>query len=409
MRGHGIGGLPVISSGQLVGMVLYNALLGIDPERRVRDVMTVGVPTVPPDTSARDAARVLVEGGIGRVPVMDGDRLLGVVTSSDLLPELGRSYDPLTGLAWADSLRQWAVAQLQDGKEITVLFIDLDQFGQFNKTYGHIVGDEVLRGVADALQAVTSPEIDHVCRFGGDEFCVATLRNDAEGLDLAGRIRASVERIRIPALGEEKVTCSVGRRGGRRTREREDIHYAATLDNLINLASRDCTDHKRAAQGITDDVAVVREQAGDPRLKLAGATVQWDGRAATVQVNLHLQAGQGHGPQQGALMLEGLTYYTATVTTPTDQGGLVRVVAETTVEAVRRVLPAGYSVRLCDVFESKPPSGQSLVTAVAEWVSPAERFPTAGSAIVGADLHRAAACAVLSCINRPLGPLLPKR
>lgn len=408
MRGHGIGGLPVLSSGRLVGMVLYSALLGVDPLMRVRDVMTVGVPTVSPDMSVRDAARVLAESGIGRVCVMDGDRLVGVLTSSDLLPELGRSCDPLTGLPWADSLRQWAVAQLQGGHEITVLFIDLDHFGQFNKIYGHIVGDEVLRAVASVLQDLTTPDLDHACRFGGDEFCIATLRRANDASELARRVAQGVAQIRLDSIGEEQVTCSVGQRGGRRTREREDVHYAATLDNLINLASRDCTEQKRATAGTAEGPPVALDRANEPRLRLADATVQWDGRTATVRVNLQLQEPRGGG-QQGALMLEGLTYYTATVTTRADQGALVRIVAETTVEAVRRVLPAGYSVRLSDIFQSTPPSGQTLVTAIAEWISPAARFPTAGSALVGADLHRAAACAVLACVNRPLGPLLPRR
>jgi diguanylate cyclase (GGDEF)-like protein len=409
MRGHGIGGLPVLASGKLVGMVLYSSLLGVDPRQRVRDVMTVGVPTVTPDMSAREAAQVLAESGVGRVSVVEGDRLVGVITSNDLLPELGRSFDPLTGLPWADSLRQWAIAQLQEGHEITVLFIDLDQFGQFNKVYGHIVGDEVLRSVSAILRELTTPDTDHVCRYGGDEFCIGTLRRYQDASELARRVEAGVAGIRLEAIGSQQVTCSVGQRGGRRTREREDVHFAATVDNLINLASRDCTDHKRAAAP-AGDVAVASEgPPGEPRLRLAGATVQWDGRAATIQVSLQLQGGRGADPRQGALMLEGVTYYTATVSTPADKGGLVRVVAETTIEAVRRVLPAGYSVNLCDVFEARPQSGQTLVTAVAEWVSPLDRFPTAGSAIVGADPHQAAARAVLACVNRPLGPLLARR
>lgn len=52
----------------------------------VRDVMSVAVRTVRPETTLKDIARLFVTGGISGAPVLDGHRLVGIVTRSDILP-----------------------------------------------------------------------------------------------------------------------------------------------------------------------------------------------------------------------------------------------------------------------------------------------------------------------------------
>ena len=82
-------------------------------------------------------------------------------------------HDPLTGLAnralFDDRLTQ-AHARIvrQDGIG-AVLLLDLDDFKGVNDTHGHLVGDQLLIGVARRLEHVTR-ETDTLCRFGGDEF-----------------------------------------------------------------------------------------------------------------------------------------------------------------------------------------------------------------------------------------------
>ena len=51
------------------------------------------------------------------------------------------------------------------------MIADVDRFKQFNDEFGHEVGDRVIKVVADKLTEHFRPE-DHVCRIGGDEFCV---------------------------------------------------------------------------------------------------------------------------------------------------------------------------------------------------------------------------------------------
>jgi diguanylate cyclase (GGDEF)-like protein len=77
------------------------------------------------------------------------------------------------------------------GLPVTVLIGDIDHFKRVNDTYGHAVGDEVLRTVAEAIRSCVR-EGDLVARLGGEEFAVLTTMR-ADGLPaLAERIREAV-------------------------------------------------------------------------------------------------------------------------------------------------------------------------------------------------------------------------
>ncbi|HSV75003.1 MAG TPA: GGDEF domain-containing protein [Chthonomonadales bacterium] len=407
MRGHNIGALPVLDGPKLVGMVICNHLLGVDPRQRVGDLMMVGVPTISPRMSVREAAAQMARANLGRVPVVECGRLVGVLTVGDLLPELGRVADPLTGLPWTDTLREWATARLEQGLEITLLFIDLDGFGQFNKTYGHIVGDEVLRSVAEVIAQAVDHDQDVACRYGGDEFCVATLRSSSAATDLAARIARMVRDVSLPSLGGQIVTCTIGQSGGKRTRERDHVHYAATLNNLINLASRDCTARKSAhAQAVIADIPVVG-QGGSPRLRLGEVELRWEGAVAHTCVNLHWAGTPGRplGGQE-PLMIEGLTHYSASASARTDSEGALRLVAETAVAALRNVLPDGYDLQLTDMLLTRTAAGQGLITVVASWITPSGQSRLAGTSVIAGSSHRSAASAVLATVNRSLSGVL---
>ena len=79
---------------------------------------------------------------------------------------------------------------LRDKKDLAVAMLDIDHFKSLNDRYGHQIGDEVLRTVAQTILKNTRSELgDFVIRYGGEEFLVIT----PNGLDVAQRI---VERIR---------------------------------------------------------------------------------------------------------------------------------------------------------------------------------------------------------------------
>jgi diguanylate cyclase (GGDEF)-like protein/PAS domain S-box-containing protein len=83
-------------------------------------------------------------------------------------------HDALTNLPnrvlFAERIEQ-ALTQMGRGSGFAVLCLDLDHFKQVNDTLGHPVGDELLRAVAERLQACAR-EIDTVARLGGDEFAI---------------------------------------------------------------------------------------------------------------------------------------------------------------------------------------------------------------------------------------------
>jgi diguanylate cyclase (GGDEF)-like protein len=413
MRGHNIGGLPVLEGNDIVGMVLYSHLLGADPNAFVRDVMMTGVPSVSPDVSVREAADLMARAAIGRLPVARAGKLIGVITDGDLLPELGRSFDPLTELPWTDTLREWAIGHLKRGMEISLLFFDLDDFGQFNKQFGHVVGDEVLIAVTDVLRDNTDPEVDTLCRYGGDEFCIATVRTAEEATQLGEKISRRVEEIRLPSVQDQVITCCVGQSGGKRTREREHTHFDATLNNLINLASRDCLSRKRYKSAAAGEPAPARNgQAASPqkngeRLRLARIEVARNGRKVRVLVDLQLGVEDASGQVQD-LPADSVNRYAASARADTDEDGVLRLVAETTATALRSILPDGYDIVLSDIILNPLANGSQLVTAAGQFINESRSVSIAGSVVVGEDPYHATAAAVLAAVNRSLTPVLGK-
>jgi two-component system, cell cycle response regulator len=97
------------------------------------------------------------------------------------------------------------------GGVLGFLLFDIDHFKNFNDTYGHAVGDLVLKQVARCV-AAASRNTDIVARYGGEEFVVVLPKSDAEASRLsADRIRAAIEAMDIPHEGKNlKVTVSIG-------------------------------------------------------------------------------------------------------------------------------------------------------------------------------------------------------
>lgn len=124
--------------------------------------------------------------------------------------------DPLTRL-WnrlgMESLmnKEWAEARRYK-RPISIVMCDIDHFKKINDTYGHDIGDDVIRNAAKKLLENLRTE-DHVCRVGGEEFLLILpncLQNDA--FDMLERMRASIEKSRLSenAEIERAVTMSFG-------------------------------------------------------------------------------------------------------------------------------------------------------------------------------------------------------
>ena len=99
----------------------------------------------------------------------------------------------------------------RSGEKLSLLLLDIDHFKNFNDSYGHQLGDEVLRTVAQTLQK-TIRAGDHTARYGGEEFVVILERTGAdEAPALAERIRQAVADARVAYEGGDlQVTVSIG-------------------------------------------------------------------------------------------------------------------------------------------------------------------------------------------------------
>jgi diguanylate cyclase (GGDEF)-like protein len=141
-----------------------------------------------------------------------------------LLLQRGLLHDQLTAAArldaktallnaptWEREATSEIARAVRTHTSLSVLLLDIDHFKQVNDYFGHLVGDGVIRAVADVLRQQTR-EYDRCGRFGGDEFAVLLPQSDAvEAHRTAERIRRHVEGIAVPA-GDRfvAVTLSVG-------------------------------------------------------------------------------------------------------------------------------------------------------------------------------------------------------
>lgn len=96
-------------------------------------------------------------------------------------------------------------------KKLSLMVADIDHFKQVNDTYGHAVGDIVIKELGRLLMKAKR-QTDLVSRFGGEEFCVLCEETDTDGAALlAERIRKELEKtVFHTERGVLKVTCSVG-------------------------------------------------------------------------------------------------------------------------------------------------------------------------------------------------------
>lgn len=133
----------------------------------------------------------------------------------DALCELSLK-DPLTGLAnrrhFLSALDQEIDRVSRAGDMALLLMLDIDHFKVVNDRYGHTVGDEVIRSVAQTLCTCVRP-MDTVARYGGEEFAIILPSCQAVfGAQVAERIRERIASTAIVIEGGESlhITASLG-------------------------------------------------------------------------------------------------------------------------------------------------------------------------------------------------------
>lgn len=143
--------------------------------------------------------------------------------------------DPLTGLpnrkAFNAYLEAQAARALADRKPLCLVFADIDHFKRFNDSWGHRIGDEVLRLVAQSLEQMCHG-IGYAARYGGEEFVIVLPgKAIAAAEDIAEQFRDYVasRTVRTRQAGREvgSVTLSLGI---------AELRWADTLEQLIERA-----------------------------------------------------------------------------------------------------------------------------------------------------------------------------
>ncbi len=158
--------------------------------------------------------------------------------------ETAATRDALTGLAnrrmFDRAMSQAAADGLRDGTDVALLLLDIDHFKTFNDTYGHPVGDNVLRLLARVLTDHIKGR-DTAARYGGEEFAIILVGASLKAAITVGdQIREILERRPLVnrATGQKLgvVTCSVGAAVLRRAERLGDL--IARTDEALYTAKR---------------------------------------------------------------------------------------------------------------------------------------------------------------------------
>lgn len=135
-----ISGVPIVKDGELAGIVTRTDLLKHPEEEQIAMLMTRNPVTISPDKSIVDAARVILEKKIRRLPVVDDHSLMGIITIADIVGAIARVNitSPISGYIGDNVVSVWsetpivvvgAIMDLADVKAVPILDSNLDLLG----------------------------------------------------------------------------------------------------------------------------------------------------------------------------------------------------------------------------------------------------------------------------------------
>lgn len=159
------------------------------------------------------------------------DELTGVLNRRGFKEEAEKVFRPAFSSS-ANGHRRGAVSI-----PFCILFMDLDNFKRVNDTFGHDVGDEVLKAMSKSLDD-TLREHDIIGRWGGEEFIVALYGARVKTAQkIAERVRSAIEKINIK-VGEKKipVTASIGLAS--HSKEKDMFELVQNADKAMYQAKR---------------------------------------------------------------------------------------------------------------------------------------------------------------------------
>lgn len=193
-------------------------VLALYPDRRVAmatQALALGASEVVPDTAGIEEVELRLSNMLARKAQNDALR------RSDEQSYRLAATDPLTGLynrRYAETYLAGLPAQADpQHPDFCVLLVDLDHFKTVNDTYGHAIGDQVLKEVAQRLQE-NLRACDLIARYGGEEFLVVLPETSgATAMLLAERLRCAISArdVAVPGRPSIPVSVSIGVAAGR--------------------------------------------------------------------------------------------------------------------------------------------------------------------------------------------------
>jgi diguanylate cyclase (GGDEF)-like protein len=192
-------------------------------EISVEAVMSRHIVTVGPETPIQVAAETMVARKISCLPILAHGKLVGIVTSTDLLLALRilestlkqAALDNLTGLynrrVFLSRLQEELARCVRRPEPLSLMLLDMDRFKILNDRYGHGTGDQALMLMAQCLKK-SLRTCDTVARYGGDEFAVLLPQTDFnQGKTVADRVCSELSQIVIHVpTGAIAISGSIG-------------------------------------------------------------------------------------------------------------------------------------------------------------------------------------------------------
>ncbi|NYE57445.1 GGDEF domain-containing protein [Carboxydothermus ferrireducens] len=239
MRSQRIGGLPVVENEKLIGIITSKDLIFYPENRLVIDAMTEEPVVIEEKAYLFDAYQKMLENNIERLPVIDeSGALTGIITRKVIERYIGSYIDSMTGLPKKEYAIYKCLKLLERGNSCTVAFIDLNNFGELNKRYGHVVGDQILLKVSGILKQLG--EDITAARYGGDEFILILPYDEVKTINLVDKLLFLLENDKWPY--DLKVRCAVG---VKEIRLKEKVDIIEEVFASINEASLKCIDRKK--------------------------------------------------------------------------------------------------------------------------------------------------------------------
>ncbi|MHC6180595.1 diguanylate cyclase [Clostridium sp. JNZ X4-2] len=221
---------------ELVGVVTEKELITAHPNRIIADVMSDKYAYANENTYLWEVMDIFnLNKDLEVVLVKEKNIVVGFVTKTVLKIELGRHVDLLTGLYKNDYIFYNAYKFIKKGKQVSIIFIDLDNFGFINKKYGHVNGDKILKLVASILKEnITSDDIC-LCRYAGDEFAILTSYCLNESEVFAKKLIKLIRKYNFP--DEILVSVSIGMTEYKVDDFNDENDIFDSINKLVNNAS----------------------------------------------------------------------------------------------------------------------------------------------------------------------------